>query len=83
MTRHVNTCKILIILPICQPSILIPILEYNTTTHLDLLTNNFEGDICLGASNNGKERIRPANIDNDKKDIKLVDIEKQRLVTSN
>ena len=83
LTRHVNACKIPITLPSCQPSTLAPILEYNTTNHPDLPSDNFEEDISPGASNNGEERIRSADIDNDKEDIRQANLDKQRPATPN
>lgn len=83
LTKHINTYKILITLPSCQPSITALILEYNITNHLDMSTNNFKKDISPGVSNNGEKRIRLADIDNGKKDIKPVDIDEQKLATPN
>lgn len=83
LTKHVNVCKISIILLTCQSSNLALIWEYNTTNHLNFPLNNNKKDISQGVSNNGKERIRLTDIKNNKKDIKLVDIEKQRPVTPN
>jgi Plavaka transposase len=83
LTRHVNACKIPITLPSRQPSTLAPILEYNTTNYPDLPLDNFEKDNSLGASNNGEERIRPADIDNDEEDIRPADLDEQRPATPN
>ena len=83
LTRHFNVSKIPITLSSCQRFTLAPILEYNTTNHPDLLSDNFEEDISLGASNNGKERIRPRDINNDKEDIRPANLDKQRPATPN
>lgn len=61
LTRYVNACKISIILPSCQSSILALILEYNPTNYLHLPLDNFEKNIGLKALNNGKKKIRPVN----------------------
>lgn len=60
-----------------------PVLDYNTTNLLDLLSDNNKEYISLRVSYNSKERINPADIDNDKEDIKPTDIDKKRLVTLN
>lgn len=44
-----------------------------------LLEKNNE-DISLKKFNNSKEKIREGNINNNKKDTRLADIKKQRLV---
>ena len=70
LIRHVNTWNILIILPSCQPSKLISILEDNMTNCLDLPSDkksisqkapnyNEEG---IGSVGNNNEDIRPVNI---------------------
>ncbi len=61
LTRHVNTCKIPVTLPSCQPSTPAPILQYNTNNHPDLPCDYFKEDISPGASNNDKEEIRPVD----------------------
>ena len=76
LTRYINICKIPIILPSYQSSILALILDYNTTNHLDLPSNNFEKNISPGTSNNGKKRIRLVDKNNNKKDIRPADIDK-------
>lgn len=76
LIRHVNTYKISITLPSRQPSNLASILEYNTTNHLNLPSDNNEENISLETSNNGKKRIRLTDIDNDEKDIRPADIDK-------
>lgn len=58
LTRYMNTCKIPITLPSCQPFILALILEYNTINHLNLLSDNFEEDISPRLSINNEEEIR-------------------------
>ncbi len=84
LTRHVNTCKIPITLSSCQLSIPISILEYNTTNHPDLPSNNFEEDVSLGTSNNDEEKIKPVDITgNDDKNSRPTDIDKQRPTTPN
>ena len=70
-------------MPSCQLSTLAPILEYKTTNHSDLPSDNFEEDISPGASNNGEEKIRPVDIDNDEEDIRPADLDKQRLAIPN
>lgn len=83
LTKQINVCKILITLPTCQPSNLASISEYNMTNYLDFLLDKRKKDINWAVSNNGKEEIRSTDIDNNEKDIKLADIEKQRLASSN
>lgn len=57
-------------------------LDYNITNPFKLLLDNNKENITLKKSNNSNlKRIKPADIDNDKKDIRSVDIDKQRLVT--
>lgn len=46
-------------------------LDYNATNFLDLPLDNDKKNISPGASNNGEDRIRPTDIDNDEEDIKL------------
>lgn len=76
LTRHIIAYQISITLPSCQPFTLVPILKYNTTNYSDLLTDNFGEDISLRVSKNGKQRIRSADINNNKKDIRPTDINK-------
>lgn len=76
LIRHIHACKILIILPNYQTFILGPILKYNINNYLDLPLDNFKDDINLRVSNNGKGKIRSADIDNDKEDIRPIDLEK-------
>ncbi len=84
MTRHINAYKIPVTLPSCQPSTPAPILEYNTINHPDLPRDYFEEDISPGASNNDKEKIRPANTTgNDDENSRPTDIDKQRPITPN
>lgn len=45
-------------------------LDYNMFKFLDLLSDNNKEDINFEISNNGKKKIRLANIDIDEKDIK-------------
>lgn len=80
LTRYINACKISIILPNYQSSKSIAILEDNITNCLDLLLDNNKKSICPGASNHSKEEIRP--IRNNNKDIRLANINQQRLTTS-
>lgn len=47
------------------------------------MSDNNKENISLGALNNSKKKIRPVDIVNNKKDIKLADIDKQRLAISN
>ena len=63
LTRHVNACKISIILPSCQPSEPTAILEDNTTTRPDLPSD--KKGISPGISNHGEEEIKLAGNDND------------------
>lgn len=60
-----------------------PVLGYNTTNLLDLLSDNNKEYISLKISYNGKERIKSVNINKNKKDIKPIDIDKKRLATPN
>ncbi len=54
------------------------------TNHLDLPSDYFEEDISSGVSNNDKEEIRLADtMGNDDKNIRPVDIDKQRPITLN
>lgn len=63
-------------MPSCQPSILVLILEYNTTNHSNFPSNNFEENINPRLLNNGKEEIRPANTTgNNNENIRLIDID--------
>ncbi len=73
LTRHVNTCKILITMPSHQLSKPIAILEDNTTNCLDLPSDNNKEGGGLGASNHSKKRIRLAN--NNNEDIKPANID--------
>lgn len=73
LTSHVNTCKIPITLPSCQPSKLTAVLEDNTTHHSNLPSDKNKEGISPGASNRSEKRIRPA--DNDNEDIRPVDID--------
>lgn len=77
LTRHVNTCKILINLPTYQPLNLASILEYNTINYLNFISDNSKKDISQRISNNSKKRIRSVDIDNNKEDIRPVDISKK------
>ncbi len=77
LTRHVNACKIPVTLPSCQLSTPASILEYNTTNHLDLLSDYFEEDISPGALNNNKEEIRSVDTtSNDDENSRPADIDK-------
>ena len=78
LTRYVNACKISITLPSRQPPKRTAILENNMTHRLDLPLD--KEDISPKASNYSKERIKLASNNND--DIKLVNIDKQRPITS-
>ncbi len=76
LTKHVNACKITVTLPRCQPSTPTPILQYNRTNHLDLLSDYFKDDISSGASSNNKEEIRPVDtMGNDDENSRLADID--------
>lgn len=83
MIKYVNPCKILITLLSCQSSKLASILEYNITNHPNLPSDNFEEDISSKVSNNGKEKIRLADININKEDIRPVDIDQERPITPN
>ncbi len=84
LTRHVNSCKIPVTLPSCQPFTPVPILEHNTTNHLGLPSDYFEEDISPGVSNNDEEEIKPADtIDNDDENSRPADIDEQRPITPN
>ena len=83
LTRYVNTCKILIILPSHQPSNPESVLDYNITNLLELPSDNKGENISPGASYNGKKTIRSADIDNNKEDTRQADIDKQRSATLN
>lgn len=75
MTKHSNAYKISIILPSYQPSILAPILKYNTIDYPNLLLDNFEKDISPKKLNNGKEEIKSADImGNDNENSRSADI---------
>lgn len=63
---------------ITKNSILAPILKYNINNHPNLPSNNFKKNINLGVINN---KIKSTNIDNNKEDIRLVDIKKHKPVT--
>lgn len=49
-------------------------LLYNSTNYLDLQSNNFKKDINQEVLNNSEEKIRLVDIENNKKDIKLADM---------
>ena len=84
LTRHVNACKIPISLLCCQSSNPDLVLNYNTTNPLDSPSDNNKEGITPEISNHSNsEKTRPANIGNDKEDIRPVDIDKQRPATSN
>ncbi len=84
LTRHINACKIPLILPSCQTSTPAPILKYNTTNHSDLPSNYFEEDISPRTSNNNEVEIRPADTrNNDDKNSRAADIDKPRSKTPN
>ena len=70
-------------MPSCQSLNPEQVLDENTTNPLDLLLNNNEEDISLGALNNGEKGIRPVDMDNDEEDIRPADIDEQRPVTTN
>lgn len=75
MTRHINACKISIILSSCQLFQLIVIWEDNTANCPDLLLNNNEENIYLEIWNDSEKKIKLADIiDNNNEDIKSVDI---------
>ncbi len=84
LTKHINACKIPVILPYCQPSTLAPILEYNTINHPDLPSDYFKEDISLGISNNDEEEIRPADTTgHDDENSRPANIDEQRPTTPN
>lgn len=76
LTKHIKACKILIILPNWQPFKVVTILEYNTTNHIDLALDNFKEDINLRKSNHDEEKNQPADINNDKKNMIPINIDK-------
>ena len=77
LTKYVNACKILISLPCCQSSNPDPVLDYNKTNLLNLPSDNNKESITPEVSNHSdSEETRPANIGNNKEDIRLVDIDK-------
>lgn len=51
------------------------ILEYNTVNHLDFVLDVSNEDINQRISNNGVEEMSSTDINNNKEDIKLVDID--------
>lgn len=54
------------------------------TNHLDLPQDSFEKDISLGASNNGKKKIRLVDtIGNNNENSRLIDVNQQKLITPN
>ena len=83
LKKHINSCKIPNSLPYCQSSNSKLVLDYNATNPLDLPSNKNKEDISLRVSNNGGEIIRPADMDNNKEDIRLADISKKRPTTPN
>ena len=84
LTRHVNVCKIHICLPYYQSLNPNPVLYYNMTNFLNLLLHNNKESIIPEISNQGdSKKTRTANINNDKEDIKLADINKQWPATLN
>lgn len=76
LTKHVNAYKNLITLLSCQPLNSTLILEYNTTSHPNFLLYNNKEVINLRIFKNDKEKIRPADINMNKKNIRLIDIDK-------
>lgn len=83
LTRYINACKILFILPTHQSSNPAPILEYNTTYHLDFPSDMNKEDISPGISNNSVKGIRSTDIDINTKDIRSKNINRWRLATLN
>lgn len=83
LIKCVNICKILISLLYYQLSNSKPVLNYNMTNSLNLLSDNNKKNIRSIISNNDKKKIRLANIDNNKEDIRLTNINKQKLATIN
>ena len=62
-------------MPNYQPSISVLILKYITTNHPDLPSNNFQENISPKISNNGKKKIKPADImNNNNENSRLMDI---------
>lgn len=70
-------------LPSCKSLNLAPILKYNTINYLKFLIDNNVENISLKVLNISKKRINPIDMDHDKKDIKLADINIWRLTTLN
>lgn len=83
LTKYINACKILIFLSCWQFLNLKPVLNYNITNFLNLLSNNNKKDIKLIILENNKEKIRLADIDNNKKNIRPTDINKKKPITIN
>ena len=84
LTRHVNTFKVPISLPYCQLSNPDPVLNYNTTNPPDLPSDNDKEGITPEVFNYGDLKgTRPANIGNNKEDIRPANIDKQRSATFN
>ena len=84
LTKHINAYKIPISLPCRQLSNPDRILDYNMTNLLDLPSDNNKKGINPEVSNHGDLKgTRPANIGNDKEDIRRADIDKQRPATPN
>lgn len=70
--KHVNVCKISIILLSCKLSKPLVILEYNIINFLNWSSDNNKENIGLDTSNNNNKKMRPGSVDitsNDNKDI--------------
>lgn len=81
-TRHANAFKMIISLQCYQLSNPNQVFNYNTTNPQDLpLITNKKSITTKVLNNNNLKKTRPANIDNNKKDIRSVDINKQKLAT--
>lgn len=73
LIKYVNACKIIIILPSCQPSKLLAILEYNIFNPLDLSSNNNKKDTNLRISNNGNNKIKHKSADTTSRNNRDID----------
>lgn len=58
-------------------------MNYNTTNFLNLPLDINEKDISPKRSENGKKRIKIVKMDNDEEDIRLADIDSQKLASPN
>lgn len=67
LIKHVNACKIPIILPSCQLLNSALILKYNINNYLDFPSYNNKKNISPRTSNNGNIKIILADINTNKK----------------